>query len=188
MKRDRRRSLRLERLEGKALLSAVHGLSGGPALTSAGTGAGATAGSVSIQHAGLGASSNAKAAGSVAIHHTGLDAATFARTTNPGGAARRIRPLGKLQLMTLSTNVSAGGFGTSALLPHDAAAGPSLSVRGLTHGPILASTRGVAVSTGSVRVGSSLDHFSIPNTSGLGSTALGGSAINAAVASPLKTI
>ncbi|HEY2156489.1 MAG TPA: hypothetical protein VGH33_12720 [Isosphaeraceae bacterium] len=175
MKRDRRRSLRLERLEGKALLSAVHGLPGINAPASAKVTAGA--------------------AGSVTVHSTVPNAATLGRTTNPGAlVAHPIRPLGTLDLMSLSTNVSAGGFGTTARVSHDAAAGGSVSVRGLTQGPILASTRGIAESTNPVQVHSAPRPFTFspvvtPAASSSSVMVSGGGLLgNASNTAALKTI
>jgi hypothetical protein len=125
MKRDRRRTLRLERLEGKALLSAIPGT--GPVATPASAGA---------------------AGGSVPIHgHLPLAPNSVSHLTSQGTGLRRIRLVGNPHLMTLSTMVSAGLAGETTRLVHPAKATTHILSGGLVHDPILVGTHEAGGST-----------------------------------------
>jgi hypothetical protein len=142
MKRDRRRSLRLERLEGKALLSAIHALQSVATPGTAGFKAGA-------------------AAGSVAVHTGGIIAPTHGRSANAANfTEHRIRPLGKLQLMSLSTVSAGGGFGQSVQLAHPGVASSFRTIAGLNPGSLLISPHGVSTSVHIASAGPG--HFSFP--------------------------
>jgi hypothetical protein len=170
MKRDRRRSLRLERLEGKALLSAINAFQGAQAPGAAKPKAGPT--------------------GSVAIHSTALVVPTSGR---PADSARTtshpIHPLGKLQLGSLSTIVSAGGrFTPTGQFARRAVAARSVPTGGIVHAPIILSPRGVSESTSPVHVNSVPGQFSSSHAAAAGSVKVSGVLSGTPAASKLKTI
>ncbi len=123
MKRDRRRTLRLERLESKALLSAVPGTQpvGSTALP------GHTAGALG---------------GTVVIPHSGLIAPNPGSTVTTRAGLHAITPLDASQFMMLSNTVSVGAAGEATVMTHTVRGSAPVAGGGVPH-VIHVSPRGV---------------------------------------------